>query len=122
MRSGDTLILSTDGFWSLQPVAELESVLATGSITETLPVAMRQARQRGGQEADNLSLVAMTWQMQGEGGSDASISTVTMPLDAFTKQFSASMLGKVSDNDDISDEEIEQSIAEIQAAIKRYTR
>jgi len=123
VQAGDTLLLSTDGFWTMFGADQLAAELEAKPITETLPRLLQEACRRGGDEADNASLVGMTWESQGEGAAGKSISTATMPLDAFTTQFSStSRKGSAEPGDDITDEEIDRTVAEIQTAIKKYSR
>lgn len=123
IQAGDTLLLSTDGFWTMHSTDYLAGELAREPITEALPRLLREACRRAGDEADNASLVGMTWESQGEAVAGKSISTATMPLDAFTTQFSStSRKGAAEAGDDITDEEIDRTVAEIQTAIKKYSR
>ena len=122
LRHGDMLLLSTDGFWSMAPIPEIENALRLRPPTEALPRLMREALNRGGDEGDNLSIVGMTWEAQGEPATVDTISTLTMPVSAFATEFTSPRDARNESVPDISDEEIEQSIAEIQAAIRRYSR
>jgi len=125
VQEGDTLLLSTDGFWTMHSADQLAAELDLHPITEALPRLLEEACRRGGDEADNASLVGMTWESHGVDAEkeNKSISTATMPLDAFTTTFSStSRKGRLEPGDDITDEEIDRTVAEIQTAIKKYSR
>ena len=84
---------------------------------------MDHAELRGGQDGDNLSAIAMTWGGQGHTQSAGGVSTEMMPLDSFTTQLDAlhaprSKAGEAP----VTDEDIEKAIAEIQSAIKKYSK
>jgi PPM family protein phosphatase len=121
LRGGDAVLLCTDGLWSLLGSAEIAAALAQGAVTDTVPPLLDLAESRADQHGDNLSVIALNWETP--AGSDV-LSTATMPLDLVTTivgQLEASpeasvRLGAVPD---LSDEEIENSIAEIQAAIRK---
>lgn len=124
--AGDVIVLCTDGLWSQLEDQELADMLSRGAVTDTLPGLLDLAELRAGKYGDNLSVIALNW---GGGGSVQhlpEISTATMPLDVTT-----TIMNPTTDSADeavatatklhgeLTDEEIEDSIAEIQAAIKK---
>lgn len=122
---GDVLMLCTDGLWSLLENDEIGETLNHGAVTDTVPMLMELAESRVDQNGDNMSVIAFNW-----GGLPGmqQVSTATMPMD-LTTTIMGPMTGgdgegmaKVGDVPDLSDEEIEGAIAEIQAAIKRTPR
>lgn len=121
VQPGDILLLATDGLWGLFSPDELASILFAGPLMESVPKLMDYAESRGGGEGDNLSAVAVSW-----GKEDTSrplVSTITMPLGDFTTQIDQLDVGKQdAAGNTLSEEEIEVAIAEIQAAIKKYSK
>lgn len=123
LREGDTVLLCTDGLWSLVDDTELAEILQNGIVTDTLPVVMNLAESRADKTGDNMSAVAFNWGDKTFGA--FSVSTATMPLDITTTIIGApeqntgdpGVAADVSSN--LSDEEIESAIADIQAAIKK---
>lgn len=122
---GDVLMLCTDGLWSLLDNEEIGEILNNGAVTDTVPVLMQLAESRADQNGDNMSVIAFNW-----GGLPGmlQVSTATMPMD-LTTTIMGPMTGsgdegavKLGDVPDLSDEEIEGAIAEIQAAIKKSTK
>src|SRR6476620_11518378 len=64
LEPGDTIMLSTDGFWSQIPANILGSMLAKQPLVELMPGLMGEAHRRARGESDNLTVVAMTWENQ----------------------------------------------------------
>jgi PPM family protein phosphatase len=121
LEVGDTVILSTDGFWAQIPAATLAQMLTKQTLNSLMPGLLREAHRRASGESDNITVVAMTWEKQDDalvadtqtlGDEDFATSTnTTQPL--------ATAAGA---NDDVSDDEIERAIAEIQSAIRKVPR
>ncbi len=120
LQRQDLIVLSTDGFWSHMPAEEIAGALEGVSILEKMPQLMRTAADRGGAGADNLSVIAVAWDVEDLGDLSLSVATITMPLHGVTTQMSGALADRKG-GDDVTDEEIERAIAEIQTAIKRYT-
>ncbi|GBG13966.1 PPM family protein phosphatase [Novimethylophilus kurashikiensis] len=129
LRPGDIVMLCTDGLWSQLEEEELAEMLSRGAVTDTLPGLMDLAELRAGKYGDNSSAIALNW-----GDSDSmqnlpEISTATMPMDIKTtimvlppergEDEASQIVVSDTSEDDLSDEYIESSIAEIQAAIKK---
>jgi PPM family protein phosphatase len=121
---GDTIMLSSDGFWAHLPEEEIGSAIAKQSIVDCLPGLMQVAEKRGGKKADNLTLVAMTWENETatEADNGKKIITDAMALNIFTTEMGASLTDKQSQYDDVTEEEIDKAIAEIQSTIKKFSR
>lgn len=123
LRDGDTVLLCTDGLWSLVNEVEMAEILRNGPVTDTVPVLLDLAESRADQGGDNMSVIAFNW--GGKAYGELSVSTATMPLDIITTiinppSHSQEAHGEMADAiPDLSDEEIESAIAEIQAAIKK---
>ena len=117
---GDTILLSTDGFWSQIPASILGTMLRKQTVMELMPGLLSEAHRRAQGESDNLSVVAMTWENQ----EDLRVAD-TQSLD--DEQFATStnttqQLKGGEPVDDVTDEDIERAIAEIQSAIKKVPR
>jgi len=120
LEAGDTVILSTDGFWAQIPANILGSMLVKQPLVELMPGLMGEAHRRARGESDNLTVVAMTWENQEDPRfadtqnmeeDFASSSNTTQQLDA---------PGTVEA--DVTDEDIERAITEIQDAIRKVPR
>jgi serine/threonine protein phosphatase PrpC len=122
LEVGDTVMLSTDGFWAQIPANILGNMLRKQSVVDLLPGLLTEAQRRAEGESDNLSLVAMTWENQDDprvadtqGMDDTEFATSTNT----TEQLDSKGVPVV---EDVSDEDIERAIAEIQSAIKKVPR
>ena len=118
---GDTLLLSSDGFWAQFPRRrEIEQALSAAPVTQTLPGLVRDALQRGGAESDNISVVGVTWGSEHDNVLGGSISTDVMSADhvtEFNSPFSAPNSGE-----DGREDEIERTVGEIRNTIKKQLR
>jgi serine/threonine protein phosphatase PrpC len=125
LRDGDLLVLCTDGLWSLVGQEEICQTLAQGPVTDTVPILLGLAEAHADQNSDNMSVIAVNW----GGRSDLlQVSTATMPMNITTTILGPLTSGNGTDHaslgevPDLTDEEIENAIAEIQAAIKKTSR
>ncbi|MGB8339187.1 MAG: protein phosphatase 2C domain-containing protein [Burkholderiales bacterium] len=121
---GDTIMLSSDGFWAHLQEEEIIDSIARQSIVDALPGLMQVAEKRGGKKADNLTVVAITWENDAatEAANGKQITTDAMVQNIFTTEMGASLTDKQSQYDDVTEEEIDKAIAEIQNTIKKYSR
>jgi len=122
LEVGDTVLLSTDGFWSQISANVLGNMLRKQSVVDLLPGLLTEAQRRAQGESDNLSLVAMTWENQDDprvadtqSMDDTEFATSTNT----TEQLDSKGAPVV---EDVTDEDIERAIAEIQNAIKKVPR
>jgi serine/threonine protein phosphatase PrpC len=120
LRNGDVIVLCTDGLWSVMSKSEISTWLTSTPILQTAPKMMDDAEGRGGAEGDNLSMIAIRW------GADEPLSTMTeaLSLGEFQTQIdhTLSLRDRTGGPRDLSDDEIERAIREIQATIQRYRR
>jgi serine/threonine protein phosphatase PrpC len=120
LETFDTIVLSTDGFWTQIPANILGNMLRKQAVVDLMPGLLTEAHRRAKGESDNLSVVAMTWENQ----EDASVAD-TSSLD--DEQFASSsntteQLDVEVPADDVTDEDIERAITEIQTAIRKVPR
>lgn len=118
LKTGDTLVISTDGFWSQIPASLIASLLRKQDLVGLLPGLITEAYRRAAGDSDNISVVGMTWESQeDENAADTEI------MDAqFTTSSNTMELGTPMAPDDVTEEDIEKAIAEIQSAIKKAPR
>jgi PPM family protein phosphatase len=121
LNVGDTILLSTDGFWAHIPPALIGSMLRKQDITALLPALLAEAQRRANGESDNLSVVAMTWESQEE---PAGIDTQSLDDEQFTSSTNTTESLDVQQTalDDVTDADIERAIMEIQNAIRKVPR
>ncbi|MBR0567274.1 serine/threonine-protein phosphatase [Azoarcus sp. L1K30] len=124
LQDGDIIALCSDGVWG--PVGDqgLLLGLTTTNLLEAVPKLMTRAEELAGASCDNLSLVTMCWHDDIGAAVPDSVSTQTMALHDFTTQmdaFQRTTRGSATAVD-LSDDEIERAIAEINSAIKKFTK
>jgi serine/threonine protein phosphatase PrpC len=121
LETGDTVVLSTDGFWAHIPANLLATMLAKQTVTSLMPGLLAEAHRRANGESDNISVVAMTWENQ----DDARVAD-TQSLDdeefATSTNTTEQLDAPNADLADVTDDDIERAIAEIQNAIKKVPR
>jgi serine/threonine protein phosphatase PrpC len=120
LESGDTLVLSTDGFWAQIPGNILGSMLRKQTLVELMPGLLAEAQRRAKGESDNLSVVAMTWENQ----DDMRVAdTASLDDEEFASSSNTTeMLDSAVTAEDVTDEDIERAINEIQKAIRKVPR
>ena len=122
LRNGDLIVMCTDGLWSVYPQEEIARALTGAPILKSLPVLMREAEVRGGDEGDNLSLIVVRWGPETLTDEPTTTITETMGLGEFQTEIdrTLTLTDRKGMQRDLTDDEIERAIAEIQATIKRY--
>lgn len=119
LQTGDTILISTDGFWGQIPAALIANLLRKQDIVGLLPGLLTEAQKRAGGQSDNLSVVAMTWEAQDD---PRLVDTEVMDSEHFTTSSNTMDLERAIVMEDVTEEEIEKAIAEIQSAIKKVPR
>ena len=121
LKVGDTILLSTDGFWGQVSGDLIAASLARESLLDLVPKLMEDAERKAGAESDNLSVIGLTWEHQEDDEPQAGV-TVTEPMQGFTTSSLNTTQQTSSSRDEISDADIQKAIDEIQRAIKKVTR
>jgi serine/threonine protein phosphatase PrpC len=124
LRSGDILVLCTDGMWSVMPPSEIATYLPSTPILKTAPQMLREAEKRGGPDGDNLSLIAVRWGAETLAEEASSTITDTMGLAEFQTELekTVTLTDRKGQQRDLTDDEIERAIAEIQSTIRKFRR
>lgn len=120
LEVGDSIWISTDGFWGPLDADFIAAKTLREDVLSLVPKLMEEAERRAGAESDNLSVVALTWEKQEEDDPAATV-TVTEPIEGFSTSIKTTQ-ETAGLKDEISDDEIERAIAEIQSAIKKVSR
>jgi len=125
LKDGDRILLCTDGLWTAMSDVDISRTLHAGATNVSAPKLLINAEALAKKDGDNMSLIAMQW---GEvQNSKTAVSTGTMPLGATTtilNPLTTYQLTVRNDEEaeaaaDLSDEDIENAIAGIQAAIHK---
>jgi PPM family protein phosphatase len=123
LRNGDVLLLCTDGLWSVMPQHEMASWLTSQPILKAAPQMMREAEKRGGPDGDNLSMICVRWGPETITDEPSTI-TETMGLGEFETQIdrTLTLTDRKGTQRDLTDDEIERAISEIQSTIQKYRK
>lgn len=130
LLEGDTVLLCTDGLWGCLKDSEIKSILNKyDDVTEATNILMDKAEKTANEHGDNLSAITLQW---GDNQlSHDAVSTQQMPFsetttiinpvshratDGLEKNEHATDVQMI---DDFSDEDIEKTLAAIQAALIR---
>ena len=124
LRDGDILMLCTDGVWGVLTKDEIATWLTSTPILKSAPQMVREAEHRGGDEGDNLSTIVVRWGPDSMTDVPSTTITETMGLGEFQTQIdrTLTLTDRKGTQRDLSDDEIERAIAEIQATIQRYRK
>lgn len=117
MHPGDVLLLCTDGVWPELTPKEMFATLRAYPLEKAVKNMMDHAEFRGGKDCDNLSVMALRYGEElfkdGEMIQDDDLS-----LDGFTTQLNK--LGSKTSLPHVHDQDLDQAMAEIKAAIAKY--
>lgn len=114
MRQGDVLLLCSDGVWGTLPEVQMAHTMLASNIGEAVTALLDQAEQASLRGGDNMSAIGLQW---GEHASTPfAISTLDLPADLTTRMMSGDGKSVVPD---LTEDEIERAIQEIQQALHK---
>ncbi|QNP48047.1 PP2C family protein-serine/threonine phosphatase [Diaphorobacter aerolatus] len=122
LEQGDRLLLCSDGLWGSLSDERIADELGRHAVAESVPNLVEEALREAGSSSDNVTVVAMEWETPDQFASTMGISTDDINEDVFASTIQAGLMdgaGFHDDIDDLDDEAIERSIAEINEAIRR---
>ncbi len=124
LRNGDIIFMCTDGLWSVFDQREVATWLTSTPILTTAPQMMREGEKRGGADGDNLSAIVVRWGPETLTDDQATTITETLGLGEFQTQLeqTLTLTDRKGAQRDLSDDEIEHAIEEIQSTIQKYRR
>ena len=101
----------------------MASWLTSQPILKAAPQMMREAEKRGGPESDNLSAICVRWGPETLTDEPSTI-TETMGLGEFQTQIdrTLTLTDRKGTQRDLTDDEIERAISEIQSTIQKYRK
>ena len=120
LQRGDRLMLCSDGLWGVLTDAQIVHTLATERVADAVPELAEMALRKGGSHSDNVTLMALEWETPdvSDRDRDSGISTDSINDGVFASTIQAGVPGE-GESDDLDEDTIERSIAEINAAIQR---
>lgn len=122
MQDGDAILLCTDGFWSEVAEHELTHFMTSFPVLFAIPQMMDRAEIRGGKDGDNLTALAVNWHDDDDNQGDEKDFISTQKLDPNTVSTHMSQLKSTSEAATVTEDDIEKAIAEIQSAIRKYSK
>lgn len=123
LMEGDTILLCTDGLWSSVSDEQIKKVLCGASIQENVTQLLDMAEAASVDKGDNMSAIGLQWGDRLH--SELAVSTMTLPMGFSTTIMNPLTRSNDNDpadpelNDDLTDEDIERTIAEIQIALQK---
>lgn len=126
LEEGDTILLCTDGLWGAITDEQIKQVLCGASIEENVTRLLDMAEAISVDKGDNMSAIGLQWGDRLH--SELAVSTITLPMGFSTTIMNpmtrSSIEGTTDLNqqDDLTDDEIEKTIAEIQLALQKTKR
>lgn len=119
LRSGDRVLLCSDGLWGVLKEPDLLQGLSAQPVDVAIPALVESALQMAGSKSDNVTALALEWEVPEPVQSASAVRTDT----ALAHGLFASTIQSSHDLDALEDPldeaEIERNIAEINAAIRR---
>ncbi len=124
LRNGDIIVMCTDGLWSVFDQREIATWLTSTPILTTAPQMLREGEKRGGAEGDNLSAIIVRWGPETLTDEQTTTITETLGLGEFQTQIdrTLTLTDRTGAQRDLTDDEIEHAIEEIQSTIQKYRR
>ncbi len=117
LSQGDRLLLCSDGLWGVLDDTFIARGLGRQTVANAVPDLVEDALRKAGDTSDNVTVVAMEWETPDTFQSTQGVSTDSISEDVFASTIQAGPLDGFVD--DLDDEAIERSIAEINEAIRR---
>lgn len=121
LQDGDIILLCTDGIWNVIDDKTIRMILMSGSINETVNHMLETAEKNSDHTGDNMSAIGVQW--GDHARNPAAVSTMTMPLDQTTTIMNPTTrpvnAPASADIEDLTDDDIEKTIAEIQHALNK---
>jgi len=119
LQRGDRLMLCSDGVWGVLDDALIVHTLSSGKpVSDAAPDLAEMALRKGGAHSDNVTLIALEWETPDAPGTGRGISTDSISDGVFASTIQAGMPSE-TELDDLDEDAIERSIAEINEAIRR---
>jgi PPM family protein phosphatase len=120
LQEGDKFLLCSDGLWGTLDDGLIVRELSARPVADAIPELVEQALRNGGPRCDNVTAIALEWETPDEFESTRGISTDSIHPDVFASTIQAGLLE--APVEDLNEDDIERSIAEINEAIRRSSQ
>ena len=122
LQAGDTMLLCSDGLWSVLPDHTLVQRLRDNTIVRAVPDLLNSAVSIAGKNSDNVTALAMMWEGATDLADATTITTHTLPIGTVTTTIQAPRHADLEGTDVFDESEIEKAIDEIRGAIEKSSR
>lgn len=121
LRAGDKLLLCSDGLWDSVDESSIVEALATLPVDQAVPTLVDEALTHAGARSDNVTALALEWEAAESARTDSGFTQTALLDDGgFASTIQGGEIGPpLSDFDELDEQAIERSIAEINDAIQR---
>ena len=124
MEQGDSVLLCSDGLWSPLEDVQIVKSLQSKAVVDAVPELVELALRTSGDRSDNVTGLAFEWEgveAPADGDSDSeTLSTMSLGEDLYASTISS--MGADELPDELDEEAIERSIAEIRSAIEKSSK
>ena len=125
LAEGDTILLCTDGVWGAVTDEQIKRILNSPSITDGVTTLLDVAENTSQDQGDNMSAIGLQWGDKQSNG--LAVSTISMAMGLTTTIMNPTTYPNQSAQDgamdgDFTDDEIENTIAEIQRVLLKTKR
>lgn len=118
LQQGDKILLCSDGLWGSLNDVEIVYDLGLKPVSHAVPDLVEKALTKAGTSSDNVTVIALEWETPDAfEATRGGVTTDSINEGVFASTVQASMLD--GPGEDLDDEAIERSIAEINEAIRR---
>ncbi|MEA3393715.1 MAG: protein phosphatase 2C domain-containing protein [Pseudomonadota bacterium] len=118
LQQGDKILLCSDGLWGSLSDVEIVYDLGLKPVSHAVPDLVEKALAKAGTSSDNVTVIALEWETPDAfEATQGGVTTDSINEGVFASTVQASLLDNVVE--DLDDEAIERSIAEINEAIRR---
>ena len=119
LREGDRVMLCSDGLWGSIDDAQIVRTLSSLPVGDAVPSLVEMALRKAGARSDNVTVLALEWETPSESAPTGFTETEAMHDAGFESTIQSDDIDALVD--EMDDDAIERSIAEINQAIQRTT-
>ncbi|UCG97830.1 MAG: serine/threonine-protein phosphatase [Burkholderiales bacterium] len=126
LHPGDTVLLCSDGLWGALLDRDISDAFGRLIVMRAVPELMDKAIADSGPEPDNCTAIAMSWAgaeaMDMIPPTESPVSTLVIPEGSIASTVQIPPPGEPSPDEPLTEEQIDDAVAEIQRAIQRSSR
>ena len=120
LEQGDRILLCSDGLWGTLEDDEIVTELAAHPVGDAVPDLVERALRKAGERSDNVTVLAMEWEVPNLFETTQGVSTDSISDEVFASTIQANVPASAHELvEDLDDDAIERTIAEINEAIRR---